>query len=88
MRRLMTWCLLPIFPLAALAADAKRPADDAELAKWVDERVQERQPPATDKRFDEIGWAKDIREAEKLAKENKRPVFLFTHDGRMNFGRC
>ena len=43
---------------------------------------------AQKKRFDEIGWAKDIREAEKLAKENNRPVFLFTHDGRMNIGRC
>ena len=25
---------------------------------------------------------------ERLAKENNRPVFLFTHDGRMNIGRC
>jgi hypothetical protein len=57
-------------------------------AAWVDQRVKEWQPTAEEKRFDEIGWAKDIRAAEKLAKENNRPVFLFTHDGRMNIGRC
>jgi hypothetical protein len=67
-----------------LAAD--KPADRD--AAWIDQRVKDWQPTAEEKRFDAIGWAKDIREAEKLAKENKRPVFLFTHDGRMNIGRC
>jgi hypothetical protein len=57
-------------------------------AAWVDQRVKDYQPTAEEKRFDEIGWAKDIREAERLAKENNRPIMLFTHDGRMNIGRC
>ena len=57
-------------------------------AAWVDQRVQDYQPTAAEKRFDEIGWAKDIREAERLAKEHNRPIMLFTHDGRMNIGRC
>ena len=55
---------------------------------WIEQRVQGLQPTAKERRIDEIGWAKDIRTAEKLAKENNRPVFLFTHDGRMNIGRC
>ncbi len=55
---------------------------------WVEQRIEELQPTAKEKRFDEIGWASDIRSAEKLAKDNNRPVFLFTHDGRMNIGRC
>jgi hypothetical protein len=55
---------------------------------WIEQRIQELQPTDKEKRFDEIGWAKDIRAAEKLARENNRPVFLFTHDGRMNIGRC
>jgi hypothetical protein len=55
---------------------------------WIKQRVQELQPTAKERRFDEIGWAKDIRTAEKLAKENHRPIFLFTHDGRINIGRC
>jgi len=54
----------------------------------VQRRVAELQPKAEEKRFDEIGWARDIREARRLAREHNRPVFLFTHDGRMNIGRC
>ena len=55
---------------------------------WVQARVQDIEVKKEDRRLDEIGWAKDIREAERLAKENRRPVFLFTHDGRLNIGRC
>ena len=54
----------------------------------VQERVAQLQPRTEEKRFDEIGWAKDIRDALRLAKQHNRPVFLFTHDGRMNIGRC
>ena len=54
----------------------------------VQKRVAELQPKPEEKRFDEIGWAKDIRDAQRLAREHNRPVFLFTHDGRMNIGRC
>jgi hypothetical protein len=43
---------------------------------------------AEDRRFDEIGWFTEIRSAEKAARESGRPLFLFTHDGRMNVGRC
>ena len=59
----------------------------ADLAS-VEKRIRELQPSATEKRFDEIGWAKDIRHAKSLAQEQNRPVFMFTHDGRMNLGRC
>ena len=68
-------------------AEDKRIAD-ADLAAWVTKRVQDWQPSATERRFDEIGWVKDIRTAERLAKEHNRPVFLFTHDGHMAVGRC
>jgi hypothetical protein len=61
---------------------------DRDVADWVQKRVHDWQPTADDRRFDEIGWAKDIRAAEKLAKDNNRPVFLFTHDGHMAVGRC
>ena len=29
-----------------------------------------------------------VREAIRLAGKHGRPVFLFTHDGHMNVGRC
>jgi hypothetical protein len=61
---------------------------DRDVADWVQKRVRDWQPNAEDRRFDEIGWAKDIRTAEKLAKDNNRAVFLFTHDGHMAVGRC
>ena len=81
--------LLMVLGLAGTAAWAEeKPVTYADLARWIDKRVEERQPPAADKRFDEIGWARDIRTALALAKEHDRPVFLFTHDGRMNMGRC
>jgi len=67
------------------AEDSQKSAPD--LA-WVQDRVQKLEPTAKERRIDEIGWAGSIREAERLAKENKRPVFLFTHDGRINTGRC
>jgi hypothetical protein len=81
-----THCLLGVLLAASLSIAADKPVERD--ADWVDQRVKEWQPTAEEKRFDEIGWAKDIREAEKLGKENNRPVFLFTHGGRMNIGRC
>jgi hypothetical protein len=80
-----------VLGLAALAAQApgeeKRLAD-RDVADWVQKRVQDWQPTAEDRRFDEIGWAKDLRTAERLARDNNRPVFLFTHDGHIAVGRC
>lgn len=55
---------------------------------WIDKKIAELQPRASEKKFDEIGWVRELREAERLAKENGRGVFLFTHDGRMATGRC
>ena len=62
-------------------------ADDPVRAT-VDERVAEWWPTAAEKRFDQIGWAADLRAARKLAADHDRPVFLFTMDGRVNLGRC
>jgi hypothetical protein len=76
-----------ILVLTFLLAALRLPAADLSF-EAVQQRVAELQPRAEEKRFDEIGWAKDIREALRLAKQHNRPVFLFTHDGRMNIGRC
>jgi hypothetical protein len=73
--------------LPAAAAPEGAPADDR-VAGWADERVKGWQPTAAERRFDEIGWARDIRTARRLAEKHRRPVFLFTMDGRINIGRC
>lgn len=80
--------LLPAVALSLLQVDAASPPAPARDDAWIEQRVQQLQPQAKEKRFDEIGWARDIRTAIKLAGEHQRPVFLFTHDGRMNIGRC
>lgn len=59
----------------------ERSTGDGDRAAWVEKRIQDWQPTAEERRFDEIGWAKDIRTAERLAQEHGRPVFLFTYDG-------
>jgi hypothetical protein len=74
--------------LSALIVTGAEGAASTRDFSWIEQRVDELQPSPKEKRFDEIGWAKDIRSAKKLAQEHNRPVFLFTHDGRMNIGRC
>ena len=66
------------------SAKAKPAADFSR----IDKRIQEIQPTAKEKRFEEIGWAKGIPEAERLARESDRPVFLFSNVGQMDLGRC
>src|SRR4051794_40486357 len=72
--------------LPGLRADSPKPADDR-VRETVDERLSEWRPKPVEKRFDQIGWAADIRAALRLAVEHRRPVFLFTMDGRVNLGR-
>jgi hypothetical protein len=77
------WLALFVSPGAA-----KPPVSEGYLVKWVKRRVAAMQPLPAEKRIDEIGWAVDIRQAVQLAKTHQRPVFLFTHSGRINLGRC
>jgi hypothetical protein len=85
-----TACLIVIgiCALGTRAPAGEKAVGDQDVAAWVEKRVQQWQPTAAERRFDEIGWAKDIRDAERLARQSNRPVFLFTHDGHMAVGRC
>jgi hypothetical protein len=74
--------------LAALDARAAETQPGVRDFAWVEKRVRELEPAARERRIDEIGWASDLRQAERLAAEHSRPVFLFTHDGHINTGRC
>ncbi|MFT4546859.1 MAG: hypothetical protein ACI8XO_000181 [Verrucomicrobiales bacterium] len=68
-------------PLAVAKSEIEVPA-------WVAAQIASWQPKPEEKQLDEIGWANDIRHALRLAEQRRRPVFLFTHDGRINLGRC
>ena len=84
-RRLFAAVLMLTSGVAADGPEAEAPRAQFER---VERRVGRWQPTAEERRFDEIGWADDIRDAVRLAGTHGRPVFLFTHDGHMNVGRC
>ena len=46
------------------------------------------QPSSSPTPGKQIAWVKDIRNAERLAKQNRRPIVLFTGDGNIGTGRC
>jgi len=74
-------------PLLVFTVTAPLAAQELDVAR-IDQRVADWQPTRAERRFDDIGWAPDLCTALKAGKVHQRPVFLFTHDGRMQFGRC
>lgn len=78
--RLLVAMLLAISTASVACADDWKTAIDEQVASWW--------PTSEEKKFDQIGWASDLRTARSLATESQRPVFLFTMDGRVNLGRC
>jgi hypothetical protein len=74
--------------VTAGAASGLEPPQDAQLKRTVADRIEAWKATPEEKRFDQIGWAPDLRTARRLAAEHRRPVFLFTMDGRVNLGRC
>jgi hypothetical protein len=84
-RRKLIFTVGTIFTVAAVCIGA---VSDQKLVSWVQARVRKFEPTKADRTFDQIGWASSITEALRLAKENNKPVFLFTHDGQIETGRC
>lgn len=72
----------------ATGPDGRGGLSDANVVRWVEKTVAERQPTAHDKLFDQIAWVADIRTAIQFGKEYNRPIFLYTGLGRINTGRC
>jgi hypothetical protein len=68
--------------LGQQSVGADNPATDKDaLRARVEKRVQSWQPTKEERRLDEIGWAKDLRDALRLAREHHRPVFFFSYSG-------
>ncbi len=76
-----------IVMLVGAAASAAAPGQELDVGR-IDKRIADWQPTGAERRFDDIGWAPDLCTALKAGKVHARPVFVFTHDGRMQFGRC
>lgn len=83
-----TGMLITALLLTAPGGDPPASESPREQFERVQGRVREWRTTAEERRFDEIGWAAGLREAIRLAGQLGRPVFLFTHDGHMNVGRC
>ena len=82
-RFLLGACLgfaLHSFPLSAGTGDA--------WTARIDKRLERMRPSKDERKFDLIAWAPSLRDAIAAAKASNRPVFLFTHDGHINTGRC
>ena len=88
MSRAVTRVGFLLFVVAACVGTTQAAVSDKFLVKWVNQRVSSLRPRASDKPFEQIGWADDLRQALRMAKDHHRPIFLFTHDGRINTGRC
>jgi hypothetical protein len=61
--------------------EENRTADQDGLRARVARRVQAWQPRKKERRLDDIGWAKDIRDALHLARQHHRPIFFFSYSG-------
>jgi hypothetical protein len=68
--------------------EGARPSKDPKDLRWVKQRVEDWQPTEAERKVDLIGWADGLVPAVRLAREHKRPVFIFTLDGELGKGRC
>ena len=64
------------------------PITDKIRQSWVDQRVARLRARPGESMFERIGWAQSLAHAMETARLHQRPVFLFTHAGHMNRGRC
>lgn len=73
---------------AASPAAIPSPLADGYRVKWTDRRIRTIKPGPQDRHFEQVGWVPTIGQALELAQLHHRPVFLFTHSGHINSGRC
>jgi hypothetical protein len=75
-------CFLSALMLCVLCTAAKaEDTDDNAFAAVVEQRVRDWQPTKDERLLDQIGWASNLVEAKRLAKEHGRPLFVFTYSG-------
>ncbi len=76
-RRLLATAVVAI---CSTIPQSSKAADD-EFATKVNQRVQDWQPTSEERLLDQVGWASDLVEAQRLAKKHNRPLFVFTYSG-------
>jgi hypothetical protein len=71
--------------LTILASGAAYAAERDEA--WVRKRIEEIKDSDTNA-WRKIPWSASLLEARRLGEREKKPIFLFTHDGNIDTGRC
>jgi hypothetical protein len=69
--------------LLALGIAAAAERDEA----WIKRRVEEIKDSDTNA-WRKIPWTASLQAARRASEREKQPVFLFTHDGNIETGRC
>lgn len=67
------------------AAGAVRAAEHDEA--WIKEQLKEIKNSDTNA-WRKIPWTASLLAARRASQHEKKPVFLFTHDGNIETGRC
>jgi hypothetical protein len=75
------YCVPFLLALAPLAVAAER--DEP----WVIKRIREIRESDTDA-WRKIPWTNTLLDAARLAAKEERPMFLFSHEGNLDTGRC
>ncbi len=54
---------------------------------WVNKRIEQIKDSDTTA-WRKIPWTASLLEARRISQHEKKPLFLFTHDGNIETGRC
>jgi hypothetical protein len=71
-------CAVAAVLVAAAVAFAHEPASVAQLRKRAELLI----PDKSQLRFQEIPWVHDLAEAQQVAQQEKRPMFVWGYGGR------
>jgi hypothetical protein len=75
-------CLIALVTLAPGAAAA---AEREET--WIKRQIEQIKDSDTTA-WRKVPWTASLLEARRTSEREKKPIFLFTHDGNIETGRC
>lgn len=78
----LRWNLLALALLALVTISAAERDEDA-----IKQRIEQIKDSDTNA-WRKIPWTASLLEARRASTREKKPLFLFTHDGNIETGRC
>jgi hypothetical protein len=80
MRRYWLWLALPALLVGSLLLAGEREDAIGRKVRAIEE--------SDNKGWRKIPWTASLLEARKASAKEGQPIFLFTHDGNIDTGRC